>query len=74
MARMGTPIEGPTMNLTAPFRIEWDLHELGPKPPAAYQHVAPQPDFSRLDYARAVAAGYVPANRQRFDDADRDAA
>jgi len=64
------------------FRIEWDLHELGPKP-APQADALPQPvyrdistmlDFSRLDYGRAVAAGYVPAgqfvaaNGHRFDD------
>ena len=62
------------------FRIEWDLHELGPKsaaealPPPAYRDISTMLDFSRLDYGRAVAAGYVPAsqlvaaNGQRFDD------
>ena len=63
------------------FRIEWDLHELGPKPeqaPApqpAYRDISTMLDFSRLDYGRAVAAGYLPAsqrppaNELRFDDA-----
>lgn len=56
------------------YRIEWDLHELGPKPPVtvapaepaerAYRDVSAQLDFSRLDYARAVAAGYLPANER----------
>lgn len=58
------------------FRIDWDLHEFGPKPalepqpePApVYRDIHSQLDFSRLDYGRAVAAGYVPANEQRFDD------
>jgi len=51
---------------TSGFRIEWELHELGPRPQPVYRDVIPQPDFSRLDYARAVAAGYVPANERRF--------
>lgn len=55
------------------FRIEWDLHELGPRleplpEPPVYRDIHSQLDFSRLDYGRAVAAGYVPANEQRFDD------
>lgn len=61
------------------FRIDWDLRELGPRvgpvveaatdPLAtpAYRDLASTLDFSRLDYGRAVAAGYVPANAQRFD-------
>jgi len=57
------------------FRIEWDLRELGPRlatqPAAArpvYRDLSSTLDFSRLDYGRAVAAGYLPANEQRFDD------
>lgn len=48
------------------YRIDWDLHELGPKPGAepVYRDVSAQLDFSRFDYARAVAAGYVPANQR----------
>jgi len=51
---------------TKDYRIDWDLHELGPKPEAqpVYRDVSAQLDFSRLDYARAVAAGYVPANQR----------
>lgn len=49
------------------FRIEWDLREFGPRPAAerpVYRDLSAQLDFSRLDYARAVAAGYVPANER----------
>ena len=48
------------------FQIEWDLHELGAKERPMYRDVSAQMDFSRLDYARALAAGYVPANERRF--------
>lgn len=60
------------------FRIEWDLPELGPKSALqlqpVYRDISTTLDFSRFDYGRAVAAGYVPANerlpanRHRFDD------
>lgn len=52
------------------FRINWDLHEFGPKveEPPVYRDVSADLDFSRLDYGRAVAAGYVPANERRFQD------
>ena len=58
------------MNILEPFKVEWDLHELGDKPPAQYvvPDLASTLDFSRLEYGRAVAAGYVPANERRFDD------
>jgi len=58
------------------FRIDWDLHELGPRveplpepePEPVYRDIHSQLDFSRLDYGRAVAAGYVPANELQLDD------
>ena len=58
------------------FRIEWDLHELGPRAAQeqpVYRDISATLDFSRLDYGRAVAAGYLPAsafapaNAARFD-------
>jgi hypothetical protein len=57
------------------FRIEWDLRELGPRETLqpVYRDISAALDFSRLDYARAVAAGYLPAserasaNEPRFD-------
>jgi hypothetical protein len=59
------------MSTNDAFRIEWDLHELGSKQatePLAerpiYRDLSAQLDFSRLDYARALAAGYVPANQR----------
>lgn len=52
------------------FRIEWDLHELGPKA-EVYRDISAELDFSRLDYGRAVAAGYVPANEPQSNDAER---
>jgi len=53
---------------TKEFRIEWDLHELGPKPaqaPAALRQPVPS---ARLDFARALASGEVPANAPQIDE------
>jgi hypothetical protein len=52
------------------FRIDWDLHELGPRAegPPVYRDVSADLDFSRLDYGRAVAAGYAPANERRYQE------
>jgi hypothetical protein len=59
-------------NETQDFRIEWDLHEFGPR--AAYQLQGPS-DPKRLAFARALAAGDIPANANgpRVDD-DQDQA
>ena len=44
------------------FRIDWDLHEFGPRQVEA-PHVAHGPkDPVRLLFALAVATGAVPAN------------
>lgn len=44
------------------FRIEWDLHEFGPRQ-AEPAHVAHGPkDPTKLLFALAVATGEVPAN------------
>jgi len=45
------------------FQIEWDLHELGPKPQPTLVR-----QLSRLDFARALAAGELPANAQLIDE------
>ena len=48
------------------FRIEWDLHELGPRPqPTLVRHL------SRADFARALAAGDLPANAELVDDDEK---
>lgn len=52
------------------FHIEWDLHELGPKV-EVYRDISAELNFSHLDYARAVAAGYVPANEPQTYNAER---
>jgi len=44
------------------FRIEWDLHEFGPKPAPEPAAVRPPTTSARLDFARALASGDVPAN------------
>jgi hypothetical protein len=49
------------------FRIEWDLHELGPRP--AYE--TPLHTSARLDFARALALGDVPANAPQIDDEEQ---
>ena len=56
------------MNILNPFKVEWDLHELGPKPQAVTPDLSTKLDFSRFEYARAVAAGYLPANERRYDE------
>lgn len=45
------------------FRIEWDLHELGPRvqPTRVRQ-------LSRADFARALAGGELPANAELVDE------
>ena len=44
------------------FRIEWDLHEFGPRP-AHGEHASHGPkDPVKLLFALAVATGEVPAN------------
>ena len=51
------------------FRIDWDLHELGPRPQAQAQHLAHGPkDPRKLLFALAVAHGDVPANTPNFED------
>jgi hypothetical protein len=51
------------------FRIEWDLHELGPRPQQAPPHIAHGPkDPVRLLFALAVAHGDVPANTPNLKD------
>ena len=50
------------------FRIEWDLHELGPRE-AQPEHVAHGPkDPVKLLLAIAVAHGDVPANTPTIED------
>ncbi|MGH8481656.1 MAG: hypothetical protein ACRES8_04265 [Nevskiaceae bacterium] len=50
------------------FRIDWDLHELGPRVPQQ-EHVAHGPrDPVRLLFALAVAHGDVPANAPNLED------
>lgn len=58
------------MNILEPFKVEWDLREFGPKPAAqaVVPDISTRLDFSRLEYGRAVAAGYLPANERRYDD------
>ena len=48
------------------FRIEWDLHELGPK-----EHLTRVRQLSRRDFARAVAEGDVPANAELIEDEEK---
>lgn len=47
------------------FRIEWDLNELGPRPQPAVAR--PRASSPRLDFARALATGDIPANAPRID-------
>ena len=45
------------------WRIDWDLHEFGPREPAPAAHIAHGPtDPVRLLLALAVAHGDVPPN------------
>jgi hypothetical protein len=54
------------------FRIDWDLHELGPR---EAPHVAHGPkDPVKLAFALAVATGTVPANARNLGRRIRDAA
>ena len=48
------------------FRIEWDLHELGPRP-----HPTLVRQLSRGEFAKALAAGDLPANAERVDDEEQ---
>ena len=48
---------------TDEFRIEWDLHELGDRP-----HPTLVRQLSRADFARALAAGDLPANAELVDE------
>jgi hypothetical protein len=50
------------------FRIEWDLHEFGPREAQA-EHIAHGPkDPVKLLFALAVAHGDVPANTPTIED------
>lgn len=50
------------------FRIEWDLHEFGPRE-AQPEHIAHGPkDPVKLLLALAVAHGDVPANTATIED------
>jgi hypothetical protein len=49
------------------FRIDWDLHELGPRQ-VPQAHVAHGPkDPVKLAFALAVATGAVPANARGIE-------
>jgi len=48
------------------FRIEWDLHELGPK-----EHPTLVRQQSRAQFGRELAGGYVPANAELVDDDEK---
>ena len=51
------------------FRIDWDLHELGPRPRPQAPHVGHGPkDPVKLLFALAVAHGDVPANTPNHED------
>ena len=51
------------------FRINWDLHEFGPREPAPAPHVAHGPkDPVELALAIALAHGEVPANTPTIRD------
>lgn len=52
------------MDFSSGFHIEWDLHELGPKPQPT---PAPRASSARLDFARALATGDIPANAPRIE-------
>jgi len=45
------------------FQIDWDLHELGPRPqPTVIRRL------SRADFARALVEGDLPANAELIDE------
>jgi hypothetical protein len=44
------------------FRIEWDLHEFGERPPQQSRPLHGPRDPAKLAFARALATGDVPAN------------
>ena len=48
------------------FRIDWDLHEFGPR--QADSAAVAQRSSARLDFARALALGDIPANAPRIDE------
>ena len=51
------------------YRIEWDLHEFGPREIQPAPHVAHGPkDPVKLLFALAVAHGDVPANSSTIKD------
>jgi hypothetical protein len=56
---------GQAKDINSGFRIEWDLHELGPKPRQAVTQ--PRASNPRLDFARALATGDIPANAPRIE-------
>lgn len=63
MPEMGPKREWTMSQRTDEFRIEWDLHELGPR-----QQPTLVRQLSRGDFARALAAGDVPANAELVDE------
>jgi hypothetical protein len=61
----GRPNQGDVMantNERNGYRIEWDLHEFGERPAAQPRALHGPKDPERLAFARALAAGDVPAN------------
>ena len=51
------------------FRIDWDLHEFGPRETQPAAHIAHGPkDPVKLLFAIAVAHGDVPANTPTIKD------
>jgi hypothetical protein len=51
----------------AEFRVEWDLHELGPKPAPAPRSLHGPTNSAKRDFALALAAGDVPANAPQIE-------
>jgi hypothetical protein len=48
------------------FRIEWDLHELGPKPAPHKPALHGPADRAQRAFALALATGEIPANSPRI--------